>query len=146
MVKKLQIIKHQHTIATWCVVILIGVLPVISCVGQNAKPKIVFNHKVHHFGDISQHAKAECSFTFHNTGNAPLMIQKVTSSCRCTLPQWPHTPIMPGDSSTIQLTYRTDFPGIIYRPIEVWSNATRKPITLLIKGSVMSHTDASPIK
>jgi hypothetical protein len=35
-------------------------------------------------------------FTFTNTGETPLLIEKATATCGCTVPKWPKDPIPAG--------------------------------------------------
>lgn len=78
-------------------------------------------------------------FVFKNTGDAPLIIKEVKSSCGCTVPEWPKTPIEPGKTEKIVVKYNMN-PGPISKTITVVSNAKNKPngiIPLRIKGSVL---------
>ena len=77
-------------------------------------------------------------FIFTNTGDAPLVIKDVKSSCGCTIPEWPKTPIEPGKSDKIVVKYNMN-PGPISKTITVMTNATNKPsgiVPLRIKGNV----------
>ena len=59
----------------------------------------------HNFGDVYQGQKAEKVFTFKNTGDIPLMLNNVLSTCGCTVPEWPKSPIQSGDSSQIKVIF-----------------------------------------
>ncbi len=87
-------------------------------------------------------------FEFTNTGDAPLIITDVKSTCGCTVPQKPKEPIMPGKTGEIQVKYNMN-PGAINKTITVESNAVNKEggkIPLRIKGTVVNETttDATP--
>jgi hypothetical protein len=75
-------------------------------------------------------------FEFTNTGTAPLIISKVSSSCGCTIPKKPEDPILPGQSGEIQVKYDTNRPGPIRKAITVISNADTPTKILKIKGTV----------
>ena len=75
-------------------------------------------------------------FEFTNTGNAPLVISKVSSSCGCTIPKKPEAPIQPGETGEIQVKYDTNRVGPIRKAITVISNADTPTIILKIKGNV----------
>lgn len=79
------------------------------------------------------------SFEFTNTGNEPLVITNVRSSCGCTIPSKPEAPIMPGKSEKIEVRYNMN-PGPISKTITVESNATNATggtVHLYIKGKVV---------
>ncbi|RZJ31070.1 MAG: DUF1573 domain-containing protein [Flavobacterium sp.] len=76
---------------------------------------------------------------FTNTGDAPLIISNVQSTCGCTVPTKPKDPIMPGKSDKIEVKYNMN-PGPIRKTITVESNAVNYPegrIPLKIKGEVV---------
>ena len=41
-----------------------------------------------------------------NNGDAPIQIKKAVASCGCTTPNWPKTPIAPGESADIEITLK----------------------------------------
>lgn len=78
-------------------------------------------------------------FEFTNTGDAPLIITNVQSTCGCTVPSKPTDPIMPGKTGEISVKYNMN-PGPIRKTITVESNATNVEggrIALKIKGEVL---------
>lgn len=80
------------------------------------------------------------SFEFTNTGDAPLIITNVLSTCGCTVPTKPTAPIMPGKTGKIEVKYSM-VPGPIRKTITVESNAVNYEggrIPLKIKGDVIA--------
>lgn len=80
------------------------------------------------------------SFEFTNTGDAPLIITNVLSTCGCTVPTKPNAPIMPGKTGKIDIKYSM-IPGPIRKTITVESNAVNYEggrIPLKIKGDVIA--------
>ena len=74
---------------------------------QKGTPTISFAEMEHSFGNVVQGEKVEYSFKFTNTGDAPLVITDASSSCGCTIPDWPKEPIPPGKSSYIQVSFNS---------------------------------------
>ncbi|MDR2970465.1 MAG: DUF1573 domain-containing protein [Bacteroidales bacterium] len=99
-------------------------------------PAIHFTSLVHDYGNIYKNGDGVCYFQFSNTGRADLQLTNVTSSCGCTIPEWPKDPIPPGKSATIKVSYNTSRIGAINKNIFVDSNVGEK-ITLTIKGNVL---------
>ncbi len=88
------------------------------------------------------------SFEFKNTGNAPLIITNVQSTCGCTVPSKPTEPIMPGKTGKIDVKYNMA-PGPIRKTITVESNATNYEggkIPLKIKGEVIVKQEVNPLE
>lgn len=102
--------------------------------------KIEFKTETINYGEV---VKGEDNgireFEFTNTGDAPLIIKSVKSSCGCTIPTKPEAPILPGKSDKIVVKYNMN-PGPISKTITVETNAVNKPggmIPLRIKGTVV---------
>ena len=79
------------------------------------------------------------TFEFTNTGDAPLIISNVRSTCGCTVPSKPEAPIMPGKKGKIDVKYNMSL-GRISRTITVETNAvnhTDGKVALRIKGEVI---------
>ena len=102
--------------------------------------KIEFKTETINYGTV---VKGEDSgiryFEFTNTGDAPLLITNVRSSCGCTVPSYPKTPIAPGKSDKIEVKYYMER-GPISKTITVETNAVNKSkgiIPLRIKGDVV---------
>ena len=110
----------------------------LSAQEQTTGPAIEFTSQVVDYGEIERGSDGIRRFEFTNTGNQPLVISKVYSSCGCTIPKKPEAPIAPGDKGEIQVKYDTNRVGPIRKTITVNSNATSTPIvSLKIKGTVL---------
>ena len=79
-------------------------------------------------------------FTFVNTGDAPLEIRGVRSSCGCTIPKKPEAPIAPGEKGEITVRYDTNRVGVFRKTITVNTNVSSNSIIALkIKGNVLAN-------
>jgi hypothetical protein len=87
-------------------------------------------------------------FIFTNTGDAPLIITNVQSTCGCTVPTKPTAPIMPGKSDKISVKYNMN-PGPIRKTITVETNAANYEggrVALKIKGEVIVKQEVNPLE
>ncbi|MDR2775008.1 MAG: DUF1573 domain-containing protein [Tannerella sp.] len=58
------------------------------------------------FGTIGENdGYAEHIFKFKNTGDAPLTVTRVQTSCGCTKPEWTQSPVEPGQEGIIIITF-----------------------------------------
>ena len=104
---------------------------------KSKSAEIQFTKTVHDYGTIFEGGDGECEFEFKNVGKEPLVLNNVTSSCGCTVPNWPKDPIMPGKSSSIKVKYSTSRVGGINKTITVISNAEENSkVELRITGNV----------
>ena len=74
---------------------------------KQSGPNFSFNKELHDFGQLVDGEKVSYSFTFTNSGDAPLIISSAKGSCGCTVPDWPRDPIAPGESGSIDVTFNS---------------------------------------
>ena len=99
---------------------------------------ITFDKKEHDFGSLLQGEVVTYSFHFTNTGDAPLLISSVNSSCGCTVGDYPHEPIAPGKGGSIKATYDSKgHNGMQNRSLTVMSNTMPAKTVLRLKAKVM---------
>lgn len=99
--------------------------------------KIEFKSEVIDYGEIAKGSDGIRVFEFTNTGNSPLVITRVNSSCGCTIPKKPEEPIAPGETGEIEVEYNTQIVGPIRKTITVYSNAEVPAKSIKIKGRVL---------
>jgi len=119
------------------VIVLLLVIIGFQGFSQDKKAKIEFKQTEINYGTINKNADGTKIFEFTNTGDAPLIINRVKSSCGCTVPSKPTKPIMPGQSDKIVVKYNTHRAGPFRKTITVYSNATNNVVILKIKGKVV---------
>lgn len=106
---------------------------------QASGPMISFDMDTIDYGEIVKGSDGGRTFTFENTGDAPLEIQGVRSSCGCTIPKKPEAPIAPGEKGEITVRYDTNRVGVFRKTITVNTNvASASIIALKIKGNVLA--------
>jgi hypothetical protein len=92
------------------------------------------------FGLISKDSDSGIRvFEFRNTGDLPLIISNVQSTCGCTVVTKPTEPVLPGKIGKIDVKYNMN-PGPIRKTITVESNAVNVSggmVALKIKGEVI---------
>lgn len=66
---------------------------------------LTFESETYDFGNLPAGAKVDHYFKFTNTGKSPLIIKDAKGSCGCTVPEFPKTPIAPGATDSIKITY-----------------------------------------
>lgn len=97
-----------------------------------------FEDSKYDFGEIIQGEKISHSFTFTNTGDAPLIISSVRATCGCTVPTWSKEPIEPGDSEEIKVVFDSEGKsGTQTKDITIISNAVPNTSVLRITGEVI---------
>ncbi len=122
-------------------IILIATILVNAVVFAQTGPKIEFKDKDNtiDYGKVNKEDDNGIRvFEFSNTGDAPLIITNVQSSCGCTVPSKPTEPIAPGKTGKIEVKYNMNT-GPIRKTITVETNAVNVEegrVVLKIKGEV----------
>ncbi len=125
------------------VLIIVFGLLLKQAFGQDTKDetrlaRIQFKELRYDFGDIKQGDKVSHTFEFTNSGNTPLVISEVKTTCGCTAPYWPREPIQPGASDKIEISFNSaGKSGKQHKVITVISNAATSPDKLSIVTNVM---------
>ncbi|QCE40407.1 DUF1573 domain-containing protein [Psychroserpens sp. NJDZ02] len=126
-------------------ILFIGLVS-LSMNAQEKTAKIEFKDTTIDYGTINKGADGIRTFEFTNTGDAPLIVSKVSSSCGCTVPKKPEAPIMPGQTGEIEVKYDTNRVMPIRKTITVLSNATTPTVSLKIKGEVIDPSKTSVLE
>ncbi len=111
-----------------------------SAAAQGAKIEFLAKDNTVDYGTVYRDSDNGLrTFEFKNTGDAPLIIKDVQSTCGCTVPTKPTEPIMPGKTGKIEVKYNMS-PGPIRKTITVESNAVNVEggrVAIKIKGEVL---------
>lgn len=104
-----------------------------------AVPGASFKKVEHNFGKLNEEiGSATTVFEFTNIGKSPIIIQRVSASCGCTMPTYSREPILPGKKGNINVRYSTvNRPGNFTKTISVYTNVPDTVYVLRIKGTVI---------
>tara|TARA_B110000483_G_scaffold241608_1_gene325085 strand:+ start:300 stop:725 length:426 start_codon:yes stop_codon:yes gene_type:complete len=114
-----------------------------SIYAQDKVAKIEFESETIDYGTIEKGSDGVRVFKFKNTGDVPLIVSDVKSSCGCTVPKKPTEPILPGESGEIEVKYDTNRVNPIRKTITVTSNAKTQTVALKIKGTVIDSSKST---
>jgi hypothetical protein len=91
------------------------------------------------FGLIQQDkGNVSHSFSFRNTGDIPLVITHIRTTCACIIPDWTREPVLPGKEGSITLSFDPkEQKGAFFKTIQVQSNAINANMFLTINGNVV---------
>ncbi|UTW63578.1 DUF1573 domain-containing protein [bacterium SCSIO 12741] len=99
---------------------------------------IQFDETTYDFGEVPQGESVTHVFTFTNTGSVPLVIASAKGSCGCTVPFYPKVPIVPGESSEIEVVFDTRGKmGLQFKKVYLIANTEPSTTDLLVKGKIL---------
>ncbi|BCR04141.1 hypothetical protein DESUT3_12100 [Desulfuromonas versatilis] len=127
-------------------VLLVLLLPAIAF-GEGS-PRLAVENADYSFGKIYAGMKVEHTFRFKNSGDAPLMIDRVRSSCGCTAALLSSTIIGAGEIGEVKTTFDSArFKGAVVKTIYLYSNDPTQSVTqLYIRGTVQEEIEQEPAK
>lgn len=89
-------------------------------------PVITFDKTEHDFGDIEANTSVETEFNYTNTGDAPLVITDIKSSCGCTVPKdWSREPLASGESGKFSVKFNGSGTNKVTKTITVTANTEK---------------------
>lgn len=111
----------------------------ITVANAQKQAEIKFDKLVHDFGTFTDKDPVqECTFTFTNVGDAPLVINQAMASCGCTVPTYTKTPIAPGEKGTINVTYNGagKMGGHFKKSVTVRTNGVIEATRIYVEGDM----------
>ncbi|MHC4551227.1 MAG: DUF1573 domain-containing protein [Planctomycetota bacterium] len=125
--------------------------PVVEKPAVNAAAKVpvlTVENAVHDFGEMGPGASKKCEYKFTNTGTATLKIDRIQSTCGCTVPKLKKKEYAPGESGTITVTFRA--PSVkreVNKSLYIISNNPKnRRFKLAIKAKVVVKVSVEPEK
>lgn len=113
-------------------------------------PAMSFDEAMYDFGTINEGDIVEHTFSFTNTGDAPLVITNAKGSCGCTVPTYPkNEQIMPGDQGEMTVKFNSNGkPNTQMKSIRITANTEKGTETIRIKAQVTpkNQNAGSPVK
>ena len=113
-------------------------------------PVVEFETIEHDFGTINEGDIVEHTYSFKNTGEAPLIIQSAQGSCGCTVPDWSKDPIPAGGTGFVKAKFDTNGKtNAQNKTVTVTANTWPKQTVLRFKAMVLPKAASStegPVK
>lgn len=109
--------------------------------GEKKGPIMTFESMTVDYGTIEENSDPLRVLKFTNTGDEPLIISNARGSCGCTVPEWPKEPIMPGETSQLEVRYATNRIGSFSKTIKLTTNENNNGHTITVKGKVLKQEE-----
>lgn len=106
-------------------------------------PTISFEETEHDFGKIVNGTPVETHFKYTNTGNSPLVVSNIKSTCGCTVPSdWNKEPLAPGESAEFTVKFNGKGQNQISKTITLTTNTEKGSETVKIKAFIEPDPNA----
>jgi len=111
---------------------MLGCVFLLMATSAQAAPAIMVEKPVYDFGVVTQGAKVDHLFTVRNSGDQPLTISQIHTSCGCTAATLSSRTIAPGKSGEVKVTFdSTNFADQVTKTVHLDSNDPHSPSTVL---------------
>ncbi|BCA78974.1 DUF1573 domain-containing protein [Desulfuromonas sp. AOP6] len=129
----------------WAGFLLIFLLPGVALAQE---PRLLAESTDFRFGEIYQGQQLEHSFRLENTGDGPLLVEKIRSSCGCTAALLSDYQIQPGQSAQLRVTFdSTRFRGPVVKTVYVYTNDPRHRVAqFYLRGQVTPELVLEPTR
>ena len=98
------------------------------------------------YGTITKNSEPLRTLKFTNIGTEPLVINNARGSCGCTVPTWPKEPILPGESSVLEIRYATNRVGSFNKKVTLTTNETETNSHVIqVKGKVLKEDEEESV-
>ena len=102
----------------------------------------------HDFGKVVEGPQYTYTFKYKNIGNAPLVVNNVTTPCGCTTPKYTREPVAAGKTGEINVSYNSAGRiGNFNKTLSIQTNQGEgkdNGLLLNIKGEVIAKPAATP--
>ncbi|MFQ3368825.1 MAG: putative membrane protein [Flavobacteriaceae bacterium] len=99
--------------------------------------EMTFDKSSHDFGTINNGAPQETMFSYTNTGDSPLVVTDIKSTCGCTVPQgWSREPLSPGESSQFTVKFNGKGSNKVSKTVTVTANTKKGRETVRISAFI----------
>jgi Protein of unknown function (DUF1573) len=123
----------RHLLLVWA----LGALLSAGAIAQG-NPTITFNTTEHDAGKTyKDNAPVHFQYVFHNTGNIPISILRVETDCACITSFYTTTPIYPGETGKVKVSFDPIRPGPYEKKFTVITDAYPRTHELALKGYIM---------
>lgn len=122
--------------------LLICVFCIVNCVkSQENTASITWESIRYNFGEFTaKDGKQKHRFTFTNTGNIPLYVISVRTSCGCTSSEYSRAQVAPGKTGFVEVEYDPENrSGEFKETISVTTNAVPRVTVLRVSGNVIDN-------
>lgn len=106
-------------------------------------PVISFDETEHDFGTIVNGTPVETKFKYTNTGDSPLVVSNIKSTCGCTVPSdWKKDPLAPGESAEFTVKFNGKGNNQVSKSITLTTNTEKGSEVVKIKAFIEPDPNA----
>ena len=117
--------------------IVIALYTALCLTNAAAQARFTSNTERQDLGQIEWKHPVTAEYTITNTGDQPLVLSAVEPDCACTVARWTQTPIAPGATGQVSVTFDAEALGHFRKSVAIFTNAEPHVVYLYLDGEVV---------
>lgn len=102
-----------------------------------AQPRLTSDKQTEELGQVQWKEPVRVKYVLTNTGNSPLVLTDVTTSCGCAVAYWTDAPIEPQSQGFIEVEFDAEMLGTFHKSVAIHSNSSPNLVYLYFTGEVV---------
>lgn len=125
----------------WLAAVVAAMFAVTKAYAQNSLSPLVFDSYEWEFGSLREvDGEVTHIFRFTNTGDVPVVVERVRVDCGCTAADYSREPVMPGGEGQVEVRFDpARLSGAFSKKITVYSGGGSNRNLLTVSGYVVSR-------
>lgn len=118
----------------------IFIFMLVSCVAKEKRNKhlqVTFEKTLHNFQNVLNNTNTKEIIKYSNKEKSKLIIEKVTTSCSCTVVSLDSFVLNPNEEANMTITYNSNELGPFINIINVFYKGIDTPQKLMVQGNVV---------
>ncbi|NDV83483.1 DUF1573 domain-containing protein [Bacteroides sp. 51] len=97
--------------------------------------EISYESDIFEMGDFDWQHPHHITVSLRNTGDKPLVVEDVITSCSCIYVEYSREPVMPGKKWDLYIRYKAERPEFFNRDITIYCNVPEAPLNFKVRGN-----------
>lgn len=106
---------------------------------QVSQTTVGYETSVCDLGKFLANVRRVAVFSLKNTGNRPLLVSDVVTSCGCATPRYEKKPVPPGGTVDITVEMKIKEEGYFEKIVSVYCNTQYSPVQFKVKGMIANE-------
>lgn len=90
-------------------------------------------------GKVDANTLRTIQLIYQNAGKTPLIIQKITTHCGCTVVDFSKSPLLPQQSDTLLIQFKDATEGRFSKQIQIYYNSHASPKVITLHGRIINQ-------
>lgn len=119
--------------------LIFSIFLLLSAISSWGQAQLTSRVQTQNLGQIEWKVPVSIRYAITNTGDEPLVLTNVSTSCGCTTASWTRTPIAPGEEGFVNVEFDAALLGHFDKSVGIYSNSNPELVYLNFIGEVVKE-------